>query len=116
MILEVRQLGGETTEFLFPGFFALDSASLPDAAMPGRLVLLPRDDLSRRAGSWSWMERGDSIVLNASTPAEGWHLGFTRSGGTWQGRLSGWADAFTVSWAVGGRQLACPDGLVPAAH
>ncbi len=116
VILEVRQTDGDTTEFLFPGFFALDSASLPDAAVPGRAVLLPRDDLSRRAGSWSWTERSDSIVLNAIAPAQGWHLGLTRAGTTWQGRLSGWADSLTVAWTVGGRQVHCPGGLVPAAH
>lgn len=116
VILEVRQTGGETTDFLFPGFFGLDSTPLPNAAVSGRVVLLPHDDLSRRAGSWSWMERNDSIVLTTITPTEGWHLGFTRSGRRWQGRLSGWADSLTVAWTVGGRQVDCPRGLVPAAH
>ena len=116
VVLQVEQTGGAATDFLFPGFFSLDTISLPDAAVAGKQVLLPRDDLSRRAGSWSWTERPDSIVLSAVTPTQGWRLGLVTAGGNWRGHLGGWADSVTVTWTLGGRRANCPDGLVPAAH
>ncbi len=116
VVLQVQQTEGPTVDFLFPGFFLLDSVAVPDAAVPGRQVLLPRDDLSRRAGSWSWVGRQDSVVVNAIAPGQGYRLGLTNSGSDWQGRLTGWADSIVMAWTVAGRRVDCPSGLVPAAH
>jgi len=41
VVLQVRQTEGPTIDFLFPGFFSLDSVAVPDAAVPGQQVLLP---------------------------------------------------------------------------
>jgi len=116
VVLQVRQTEGPTIDFLFPGFFSLDSVAVPDAAVPGQQVLLPRDDLSRRAGSWSWISRPDSVVVNAVTTSQGWRLGLTNSGSGWTGRLTGWAESVAMTWTVGGQRVDCPGGLVPAAH
>lgn len=116
VVLEAEQTEGPATDFLFPGFFALDSVAVPDAAVPGQQVLLPRDDLARRAGSWSWTERTDSVVVNAVTATQGWRLGLANAGLQWNGRLTGWADSAAMIWTVGGRRVDCPGGLVPAAH
>ncbi len=114
MVRRARQTGGPEQDFLFPTFFALDSLAAPDAAVPGRQVRLPRDDLSRRAGSWSWVQIADSIAVHTRTATQGWRLGFVRSGPEWDGRLDAWSGDTLSSWLVGGRRVACPNGLVPA--
>jgi hypothetical protein len=114
--LQIRQIQGPAVDLMFPGFFALDTVAVDDAAVPGRQVLLPRDDLSRRAGSWSWIEHHDSLVVKAITATQGWRLALSRAGSDWEGSLTGWEDSVSMVWTLTGRRVNCPAGLVPAAH
>lgn len=114
VILRVQQTDGPQQDFLFPSFFALDSLPASLAAVPGRQVRLPRDDLSRRAGSWSWVLGTDSITVHTRTATQGWRLSFAVSRSGLEGSLDAWSGDTTSSWLVGGRRVACPGGLLPA--
>lgn len=113
-------LGAQSTddgelELLFPSFFALDSLPAPAAAIPGRRVLLPRDDMARRAGSWSWSFGEQAVVVQAIGTGEGWRLEMRLSSTDWTGVLTGWAPGARAGWNLNGRRVRCPSGMVPAA-
>jgi hypothetical protein len=115
VVMQEQQTAGPALDFLFPAFFALDTGEAPTAAVPGQQVWLPADDLSRRAGSWSWIEDGDSLAVQSTTGREGWRLRFRESPGAWAGHLSAWLGDTLAIWDLNGRRVACPGGLVPAA-
>jgi hypothetical protein len=115
VVMQEQQTAGPALDFLFPAFFALDTGAAPTAALPGQQVWLPADDLSRRAGSWSWIEDGDSLAVQATTGREGWRLRLRESPDTWAGHLSAWVGDTLATWDLNGRRVACPGGLVPAA-
>jgi len=115
VILGAQSTGDGELELLFPSFFALDSLPAPAAAIPGRRVLLPRDDMARRAGSWSWSLGEQAVVVQAVGTGEGWRLEMHLSSTDWTGVLTGWAPGTTAGWNLNGRRVPCPRGMVPAA-
>jgi hypothetical protein len=115
VVLREIQTVGPPLEFLFPAFFALDTAAVPSAAQPGQRVRLPRGDLSGLAGSWSWSEDGDSLTVQTTTGREGWRLRLRETPAAWAGHLSAWVGDTLATWDLAGRRVGCPPGLVPAA-
>lgn len=115
VITHLQQTAGPEVEFLFPSFFELNAARAPAAAVPGRQVWLPSDDLSRRAGSWSWSEDGDTLAVQSTAGSQGWRLRLHETPSVWAGHLQAWAGDTLVTWDLDGRRVACPQGLVPAA-
>jgi hypothetical protein len=113
VIRHAVQEWGEPTDFLFPYFFGLDSADAArvdgNGPVPGRRILLPRDDLNRYAGSWWWEVRADSLILNAESGGSAYRLVNQLQGTAWQGRLTATADGEPLAvWRVAGNRTACP--------
>jgi hypothetical protein len=113
VVLHEQRTSGPTFEFLFPAFFGLDSTPVPMAAQWQRVVL-PTDDLARRAGSWSWRRMDDSVVIQVVADDQGWRLTLHADSAMWSGQLRGWAGDSAATWDAGGRRVSCPPGLVAA--
>jgi hypothetical protein len=114
VVLRRQQLAGDSLELLFPGFFGLDTGNAAGGAAGDHRVLLPRDDLARFAGAWSWRLASDSITVAAAGGGQGFSLSFHPVRDGWEGRLTAWVEPLRSQWALGGRRVDCPRDLIPA--
>jgi hypothetical protein len=98
--------GDTTLDLLFPFFFELDTTALPGAS--GRVVRLPRNDLNRQGGAWSWRVSADTVLVDAVSMDGAWRLRTRPHGAEWTGTLVAERQIPIARWRVEGRWVPCP--------
>lgn len=79
----------------------------------GRAVRLPRNDLNRQSGAWSWRVSGDSLLVDAESMDGAWHLSTRPNGPEWTGMLVAERQVSIARWRVEGRWVPCPAAWRP---